>query len=183
MAIILTRGAALPSRGRVQLGEQVRATEQGQMILAAHDRWASSGELCGDLLYTGPAWATSSTSYVAVGSGGSAWPLSRWCPLVRFEVMREGGSARVAWRAYVRNLRLIVSVYYPDYSILTTSSASATDNTPQWIGGGVVAAFSAGDAAIITVEAYRLSYATNGQLYHFGARSRPSAASQIPGQP
>jgi hypothetical protein len=183
MAIILSYGNVPPSRGRVQLGEQVRAAEQLQMILDAHERWAASGELCNGLLYTGPAWTTTSTSYVAIGTGGSEWDLSRWCPLVRFDVPREGGSARVEWRAYVRNLRVLVTALADDYSTITTNNASATDNTPQWIGGALVPTSSAGDVAILKVTAQRLTHDSTGTLYHFGARSRPSAASQIPGQP
>jgi hypothetical protein len=183
MTIILSYGNVPPRRGRVQLGERVRTTEQLQMILDGHERWAASGELGNGLVYTGPAWTTTSTSYVAIGAGGSGWALSRWCPLVRFEVMRESGSARVEWRAFVRNLRVLVTAMYDDYSTITSSNALATDNTPQWIGGAMVPAFSAGDVAILKVEAQRLTYDSTGTLYHFGARSRPSLASQIPGQP
>ena len=98
MAILLTYGNTPPARGRVQLGEQVRTAEQAQMIALAHERWARSGERAGGLIYKAIRWSTTSASYVQIGAGNSAWPLSRWCPAVRFTVEHEGGVVRVSWR-------------------------------------------------------------------------------------
>jgi hypothetical protein len=166
----------------VQLGEQVRTAEQAQMIALAHERWARSGERCGGLIYKAIRWSTTSTSYVQIGTG-SDWPLSRWCPAVRFTVEQEGGVVRVSWQAFVRNLQLQIAPLDIAYSPILLSSASATSNAWQWIGNSFNPAISVPDTVVLRVSARRLAFASDGDLRHFSAVARPTAATQIPGQP
>lgn len=183
MAIELIQGNTPPARGRVQLGEQVRAAEQLQMIRLAHEQWAKSGEDAGALLYESLEWSTTSTSYGYAGAGGSDWDLSRWLPLVDLEIANDAGNSVIWVRGFVRNLDLRVEVLDPaDYTILSSGVASAGSGAWAWVSQSLVLGTIPG-AYVLRLAARRASFDTNGALRHFAAVARPTAASQIPGQP
>lgn len=177
MAIQLTLGNTPPALGRAQLGEQIRASDQLAMILHAHERWAAAGEVADGLLYEVLSWSTTSTSFVSVGSGGSSWALSRWCPLLRVVEADEGGGWRLVWRAFAKNLRVQIEVLNTSYTLITSTSDDAGASA-EWLGGTL--AVAAPGEYILRITARRLAFASVGYLHHLAARRRATSASQLP---
>ena len=136
MAVILSYGNKPPSRSDVQLGRQVRTSTLSEITALQHELWAASGELCFELIYDGTStWKTDLTTYVQGGIGsGSDYPLQRCSPLLDLRVSNNTGGHILLWRAFVRNLQIQVSILDTSHILVAASNASATNNTPQWLG-------------------------------------------------
>lgn len=174
MSRSLSYGNTPPARGRVQLGEQVRTSDQAALVACLHEQWAASGEQLGGLLYDRNPWSTTNTSY----EYGTGWALSRWQPLLHVRVEHAAGGTLLHWRAYVVNADVQVELLQTDLTLVTTSSASCTSGAAQWIGGVITLASAA--IRVLRISGRRSSYDTSGQIYHLGAICRPSAGTQIP---
>lgn len=181
MAILLTYGNAPPARGRVQLGEQIRNDDQSAILACVHEQWAASGESFGGLLYDRATWATTLTSY----NYGTSWSLDRWQPLCELAFRHNTATQAVlAWKAYVRNLDLQLEILNAGWVVQGTTTQACTSNTPQWLSQLAVAgSLNVSEARVLRISARRGTFAADGELYHFGAKSRPNAASQIPRGP
>lgn len=178
MAIVLTYGNVPPARGRIQLGEQIRNDDMSALIACLHEQWAASGEQFGGLLFDRASWETTLTSY----NYGTTWPLDRWQPLCELAFRHNTATqAVIAWHAYVRNLDIQVEILNAAWVVQGTTSQTCTSNTPRWISQLAIAgSLNVSEARILRISARRSTFAADGELLHFGARSRPNAASQIP---
>lgn len=174
MSRSLSYGNAPPGRGRVQLGEQVRSAGQTALVACLHEQWAASGEQLGGQLYDRDPWSTTATSY----NYGLGWALSRWQPLLHVRVEHVAGGTLLHWQAFVANADVQVELLQTDLTLVTTSSATCTSAAAQWIGG--VITIPAASIRVLRLSARRSTYAASGEVYHFGAICRPSAAAQIP---
>lgn len=178
MAILLTYGNAPPARGRIQLGEQIRNDDMSALIACLHEQWAASGESFGGLLFDRAQWVTTLTSY----NYGGPWSLDRWQPLCELAFRHNTDTQAVlSWHAYVRNLDVQLEILNAGWVVQSTTTQSCTNNTPQWLGQLAVAgSLNVSEARVLRISARRSTFAADGALYHFGTKSRPNAASQIP---
>lgn len=184
MSVVLTYGNKPPSRADVQIGNQVKTSTLALITSLEHELWANAGELCGELIYDGSigTWKTTSTSYVQAGAAtGSQYDLQRCSPLVDLFISQQGGSSIIIWRAFVRNLQVQVSILNPvGYATVIATNASATNNTPQWI-GTTISVSSVPIQRVVRIEARRLAFDTSGELSQIALHAAPASALQIPG--
>lgn len=182
MAVILSYGNKPPSRSDVQLGRQVKTSTLAEITALQHELWATSGELCFELIYDGTStWKTDLTTYVQQGIGsGSQYHLQRCSPLLDLRVANNTGGHLLTWRAFVRNLQIQVSILDTSHVLVAASNASATNNDPQWI-GSALSISSVPVQRIVKIEARRLAFDTSGELAQIAGRIAPSGAAQIPG--
>lgn len=179
MAVTLSRNNRPPARSRILLGEQVRDTDQRSIAHLNNELWSLSGEGLAGLLYDRDPLSTTSTLY---STGASGWLLDRWQPVLTVSFNHAtAGQTTLMVDAYVRNVGIRILGYNVAWTLITSTSADSTSNTPQWISiRSVLAGLSPGSNRIFQIQMRRNAFDASGVLYHFGAKMGATTAAQIP---
>jgi len=181
----LSYGNKPPARATIRLGSKIRPTILAQMIACQHEAWVNSMETCGGLIYIGDLEPLTTTSSVLTYASSNGWGLERFLPYIEFEVRTNvTDEVFLLWKAFVRNLTVQVEVLYADYtSAASVSTATATDNGPQWIGSDIlITDLDSVNGRVLRVSINKEGFAADGELFQFAARSYAPSASVIPGQ-